>query len=96
MKRTLLILLVGLVAGLISYTCIFLRATSFPRSMEQNSHPELAWLKDEYHLTETQFAAVAQLQDAYRPTGSDGITASPRVRAQLDERPQSVQIAPLK
>jgi len=66
-KRTLLILLVGLVAGLISYTCIFLRATSFPRSMEQNSHPELAWLKDEYHLTETQFAAVAQLQDAYRP-----------------------------
>jgi hypothetical protein len=32
----------------------------------------------------------------YRPTGSDGITASPRVRAQLDERPQSVQIAPLK
>jgi Spy/CpxP family protein refolding chaperone len=35
--------------------------------MERNSHPELAWLKDQYHLTETQFAAVAQLHDAYRP-----------------------------
>lgn len=31
-----------------------------------------------------------------RPTGSDGIAASPRVRAQLNERPQSVEIAPLK
>ena len=32
----------------------------------------------------------------YRPTGSDGITASPKLRAMLDEREQTVQIAPLK
>jgi len=32
----------------------------------------------------------------YRPTGSDGITASPKVRAQLDEHRQAVEIAPLK
>jgi len=32
----------------------------------------------------------------YRPTGSDGITASPKVRATLDERAPTVQIAPLK
>lgn len=32
----------------------------------------------------------------YRPTGSDGITASPKVRAMLDERRQTVEIAPLK
>jgi hypothetical protein len=41
-------------------------------------------------------AATANETAGYRPTGSDGITASPKVRAQLDERPQSVQIAPLK
>ena len=35
--------------------------------MDQSSHPELAWLKHEYHLTDAQFAQVAQLHDAYRP-----------------------------
>jgi len=32
----------------------------------------------------------------YQPTGPDGITASPKVRAALDERRQTVEIAPLK
>jgi len=32
----------------------------------------------------------------YRPDGADGITASPKVRQQLDERRQTVEIAPLK
>src|SRR5258705_6441572 len=35
--------------------------------MEQSSHPQLAWLKNEYHLTDAQFAQVAQLHDAYLP-----------------------------
>jgi len=39
---------------------------------------------------------VAAETAAYRPTGSDGITASPKVRAMLDERRQTVEIAPLK
>ncbi len=33
---------------------------------------------------------------SYRATGADGITASPKVRAMLDERKQAVEIAPLK
>jgi hypothetical protein len=42
-------------------------------------------------------AAVVTMETAgYRATGDDGITASPKVRAQLDQRSQSVQIAPLK
>jgi len=32
----------------------------------------------------------------YRPTASDGIAASPKVRAMLDGQRQAVQIAPLK
>lgn len=32
----------------------------------------------------------------YMPTGPDGITASPKVRQMLDERRQTVEIAPLK
>jgi hypothetical protein len=32
----------------------------------------------------------------YRPTGSDGITASPKARFMLGERQQTFEIAPLK
>lgn len=63
----LVILLGGLVAGLIAYVCIYLRATSIQRSVENSSRPELAWLQKEYHLTEAQFAQVVQLHDAYHP-----------------------------
>ena len=33
---------------------------------------------------------------SYKATGTDGITASPKVRAMLDERKQTFEIAPLK
>jgi hypothetical protein len=67
MKKTWLILVGGLVAGLVGYACIYLRATSTQRSMEHSSRPELAWLKTEYHLSDAQFAEVVRLHDAYRP-----------------------------
>ena len=35
--------------------------------MEQSSHPELAWLKKEYQLTDSQFAQVVRLHEAYYP-----------------------------
>jgi len=44
-------------------------------------------------------AAVRQVTTetaGYRPAGADGIAASPKVRQQLDERRQTVEIAPLK
>ncbi len=42
-------------------------------------------------------AAVLSTESAgYSSTGPDGITASPKVRAQLNERAPSTQIAPLK
>jgi hypothetical protein len=41
-------------------------------------------------------AVVTTETAGYRPTGSDGITASPKLRAQLDERRQAVELAPLK
>jgi galactitol-specific phosphotransferase system IIB component len=50
--------------------------------------------------SERAAASVAQVATetaSYQPTGSDGITASPKVRAQLNERPRAVvEVAPLK
>ena len=67
MKKTWLILIGGVLAGLIGYACIYLRATSTQRSMEHSLRPELEWLKTEYHLSDAQFADVVRLHDAYRP-----------------------------
>src|SRR5438874_1597023 len=67
MKKTWLILIGGLLIGLVAYASIYHRATSVQRAMEQSSHPELAWLKTEYRLTDAQFAQVVQLHDAYHP-----------------------------
>ena len=39
---------------------------------------------------------IAPVTAAYKATGADGITASPKVRAVLNERPHNVEIAPLK
>jgi hypothetical protein len=41
-------------------------------------------------------ALVVTETSSYRPTGSDGVTASPRLRTQLDERRSTIEIAPLK
>src|SRR3989440_10593044 len=66
-KRSWLILLGGLAAGLVAYACMYLHATSVQRSMEQNGRPALAWLKNEYHLSDAQFVQVVLLHDAYYP-----------------------------
>src|SRR6266446_6525064 len=67
MKRSWLILFGGLIAGLVAYTCVYLHATSAQRSLEQSSRPELAWLQQEYRLTDAQYAQVVQMHEAYRP-----------------------------
>ena len=67
MKRAWLTLLGGLAAGLLGYACIYFHATAAQRSIEQTKRPELAWLKTDYHLSDSQFAQVVQLHDAYYP-----------------------------
>jgi len=66
-KRPWLILLGGFLLGLVAYTGIYHHATSTQRSMEHGARPELAWLKNEYHLTDAQFALVVQSHEAYYP-----------------------------
>ena len=67
LKTPWLILLGGLLVGLAAYTCIYLGATAGQRSMENSPHPEMAWLKNEYRLTDPQFSLVLLMHDGYRP-----------------------------
>lgn len=67
MKRSWLIILAGLLLAAVGYACIYLHGTADQRSIEQSSRPELAWLQQEYHLSDTQFARVLELHNAYAP-----------------------------
>lgn len=68
MKRTWFIVLGGLLLALAAYACVYLAGTSAERALAGSDKPALAWLQQEYHLNDAQFARVCELHDAYRPT----------------------------
>jgi len=67
MKRGLLILVFGLIAAAAAYGCIYFACTSSARNMERSEKPELAWLKDEFNLSDAEFKHVSELHSAYLP-----------------------------
>ena len=67
MRRGFLILGLGMIAAIASYYCIYLVGTTGPRTLLQSRQPELAWLKQEFKLSEAEFARLSQLHDAYLP-----------------------------
>lgn len=67
MKRGVLILVLGLVAAMVVYGCVYFACMSPARSLEQSSRPELAWLRDEFKLNDAEFKRVSELHAAYLP-----------------------------
>jgi hypothetical protein len=65
MKRGVLILLFGLVAAAAAYGCIYFACTSSARNLQKSDKPELAWLKEEFKLSDTEFKRVSELHAAY-------------------------------
>lgn len=67
MKRPWLIIFGGLLLAVAAYTCVYLAGTASMRSVAESKQPALAWMQQEYHLTDAQFARLCELHDAYRP-----------------------------
>src|SRR5258706_76082 len=67
MKRGLFILMFGLVAAAAAYGCIYFACTAPARNMQRSQKPELAWLKEEFKLSDAEFKRVAGLHAAYLP-----------------------------
>lgn len=68
MKRTWLILSGGLFVTVAAYAIAFVAATGQQRSVERSATPELAWLRQEFRLSDEQYAKVVALHAAYQPT----------------------------
>jgi hypothetical protein len=67
MKRGLIILIVGLIAGAAAYGCVYFLCMSPARKLQQSDRPELAWLKEEFKLPDAEFQRVCELHRAYLP-----------------------------
>jgi len=67
MKRGLLILLLGLLAGATTSFVVYRVCTASHRAMLEESAPELAWLKKEFKLSDAEFSRISELHSAYLP-----------------------------
>ncbi len=67
MKKGVVILLLGLALAAAAYGCIYFVCTSSARNLKRSSQPELAWLQEEFKLSDSEFKRVSQLHEAYLP-----------------------------
>lgn len=69
--RSLTILSAGLLAGILAFGTAYWWRTREHRQLLASPGSELAWLRHEFRLDDAQFARVAALHSAYRPTCAD-------------------------
>jgi hypothetical protein len=67
MKKSALILLVGLLVSTAAFCGFYYLGTASCRDMMREPKPELAWLKREFHLSDAEFTRISQMHDAYLP-----------------------------
>ena len=67
MRRGLQILGLGLIVAGLAYAGFYFAGTARSRELLHSPQPELAWLKQEYHLSDAEFARISQLHNAYLP-----------------------------
>jgi Heavy-metal resistance len=67
MRRGVLILVLGVALAALAYAGFYFAGTARSREMLQSPQPELAWLKQEYHLSDAEFARLTELHNAYLP-----------------------------
>ena len=67
MKRGLVILVSGVIVAAVASCCIYFACTSPARDMRKSERPELAWLKEEFNLSDTEFKRISELHEAYLP-----------------------------
>ena len=67
MKKGAAILLVGLLLAVGTFAGVYHLGTASCRAMMREPQPELAWLKKEFNLSDTELTRITQLHEAYLP-----------------------------
>jgi hypothetical protein len=66
MKRALTIFVGGLLLAATAYCGFYLSGSATERNLARSRTPELAWLKQEFHLDDAEFQRISQLHAAYQ------------------------------
>ena len=67
MKKGAAILLLGLLLSTAAFSGFYYLGTAHCRAMMREPQPELAWLKQQFNLSDAEFARISQLHEAYLP-----------------------------
>jgi hypothetical protein len=65
MKRPWLILIGGLAMALLAYGGAYFCGSASSRGMTRSQTPELAWLQQEFHLSDAEFERISKLHESY-------------------------------
>ena len=65
MKAPVLILVGGLVLGVLAYAGAYRACTASSCCMVESKTPELAWLQQEFHLSDAEFKRISELHEQY-------------------------------
>ena len=65
MKRPGIILLAGLALAALGYAGMYRAGTADSCCLVESKTPELAWLKQEFHLSDAEFTRISQMHEQY-------------------------------
>ena len=65
MGRALFVLLGGLALGALAYAGMYRAGTASSCCLVESKTPELAWLQQEFHLSDAEFKRISQLHEEY-------------------------------
>jgi len=66
MKRPGLLFITGIVMAVAAYFAFYFAFSAKSRSLADSHEPELQWLKNEFHIADSDFARISEMHDSYR------------------------------
>jgi len=85
MNKGVAILLLGVLLCAAAFGSLYYLGTSSCRNMMCQPQPELAWLKKEFDLSDTEFTRIAQLHAAYLPACAERCRRIGEVTVKLNQ-----------
>jgi hypothetical protein len=82
-KRALIILVFGLVLAVCGYCALYYGKTAGTLAIQASAAPELAWLKEEFSLSDTEFQRICKLHEAYLPRCAEMCAAIGKANSEL-------------
>ena len=63
MNRSVAILISGIAIGVLGYVGVYRVGTAAHANLEKSATPELAWLKEEFQLSDVEIARLSRMHD---------------------------------